>query len=142
MSISARNVFSGTISAYKEGPIQAEVEVTTSGGDKVVAIISSRSASGLGLATGKPATCFIKASSVVLVAHESDLRFSARNQLSGKIAKLNKGAINTDVTLELAGGSKVHAVVTNEAVEELKLALGGSATAIFKANSVMVAVPA
>lgn len=142
MSISARNAFSGTISAYKEGPIQAEVEVTTSGGDKIVAIISSRSASGLGLAAGKPATCFIKASGVVLVAHESGLRFSARNQLSGKVARLSKGAINTDVTLELAGGSQVHAVITNEAVEELKLTLGGSATAIFKANSVMVAVPA
>lgn len=142
MAISARNVFSGTVSTYKEGPVQAEVEITTAGGDKVAAIISSRSAAGLGLAVGKPAVGLIKASGVVVVANESGLRFSARNQMSGKVVHLGKGAVNTDVTLELAGGAKVHAVITNDAVEDLKLAVGSNATALFKANAVMVAVPA
>lgn len=142
MPISARNVFSGTVSAFKEGPVQAEVEITTRGGDKVAAIISSRSAASLGLAVGKPATGFIKASGVVLVAGETGLRFSARNQLTGKVSHLSKGGVNTDITIDLAGGSKVHAVVTNGAVDELKLAVGASATALFKANAVMVAVPA
>lgn len=142
MAISARNVFSGTVSAFKEGPVQAEVEITTASGDKVAAIISSRSAANLGLAVGKPATGFIKASGVVVVANESGLRFSARNQMAGKVVHLGKGAVNTDVTLGLAGGAKVHAVVTNDAVEDLKLSVGSSATALFKANAVMVAVPA
>lgn len=142
MAISARNVFEGTVTAFKEGPVQAEVEVTTKGGDVVAAVISSRSAAGLGLAVGKPATAFIKASGVVIAAAEGKLRFSARNQLSGKVSALVKGAVNADVSIELAGGAKVHAVVTNDAVEELKLAVGSAATALFKANAVMIAVPA
>jgi molybdopterin-binding protein len=36
----------------------------------------------------------------------------------------------------------VHAVITNDAADELKLAVGSTATALFKANAVMVAVPA
>ncbi len=122
--------------------MQAEVEIITSGGDKVAAIISSRSAAGLGLAIGKPATGFIKASAVVIVAGDSGLRFSARNQLTGTVTNLARGAINTNVAIELPGGSQVHAVITNDAADELKLAVGSTATALFKANAVMVAVPA
>jgi molybdate transport system regulatory protein len=142
MAISARNVFGGIVTAFREGPVQAEIEITTDGGDVVAAIISSRSAAGLNLAVGKPATAFIKASGVVLVASESGLRFSARNQLTGTVAHLAKGAINTDVSLQLPGGSNIHAVITNAAADELGLVTGATATALFKANAVMVAVPA
>jgi molybdate transport system regulatory protein len=85
---------------------------------------------------------FIKSSGVVLVASETDLGFSARNQLTGKVSHLSKGGVNADITIELAGGANVHGIITNGAVDELKLAVGASATALFKANAVMVAVPA
>ena len=42
MKISARNVFEGTITALKEGPINAEVELSTAGGDKIVAIVTDK----------------------------------------------------------------------------------------------------
>jgi molybdate transport system regulatory protein len=59
------------------------------------------------------------------------------------VSHLSKGGVNADITIELAGaGANVHAIITNGAVDEVKLAVGASATALFKANAVMVAVPA
>lgn len=142
MPISARNVFRGDVTAFKEGPVQAEVEITTDGGTKVAAIISRRSAAGLGLAVGKPAIALIKASAVILTANEPGLRFSARNQLAGTVDGIVRGPVNADVTLVTTGGARIHAVITHQAVTELGLAVGTAATALFKANAVMLAVPA
>ena len=43
MTISARNVFKGKVTVVKEGPINAEVEITTAGGDKIVAMLTEAS---------------------------------------------------------------------------------------------------
>lgn len=140
MSISARNVFKGKITALTEGPINAEVEITTTGGDKIVAIVTEGSVQSLGLAIGKEAAAFVKAPWVILLAGEENYRFSARNQLPGTVTALSKGVVNSDVTLTLNGGSTVHAVVTNEAVLELGLKVGASAAALIKASHVVLAV--
>jgi molybdopterin-binding protein len=44
------------------------------------------------------------------------------------------------VRIDIGGGAVVTASITNEAVDELKLAKGQAATAIVKASDVMVAV--
>lgn len=41
------------------------------------------------------------------------MRLSARNVLKGKIIKLVPGAINTEVIIELPGGTQVVPVITN-----------------------------
>jgi molybdate transport system regulatory protein len=66
MKTSARNHFTGTVKELVKGPVTTEVTVTVTGGVDVVATISTRSADALGLAVGKPAHVFIKASSVVV----------------------------------------------------------------------------
>ena len=66
MKTSARNHFTGTVKELLKGPVTTEVTVTVTGGVDVVATISTRSADALGLAVGKPAHVFIKASSVVV----------------------------------------------------------------------------
>ena len=53
-----------------------------------------------------------------------------------------KGAVNSEVTVALTGGSTVFAVVTNEAVTELQLKEGTATVALFKAGHVLVGVPA
>ena len=97
MKISARNVFEGKVSALKEGPINAEVELTTAGGDRIVAIITDTSVRSLGIAVGKPAVAVVKASAITLLPPKSPYRFTARNQLAGSIASVVKGAINSQV---------------------------------------------
>jgi molybdopterin-binding protein len=68
------------------------------------------------------------------------MKLSARNQFKGKILKVKKGATTAHVRLEIAPGIIITSSITNEAVEELGLKVGGNATAVIKASSVMMAV--
>lgn len=142
MAISARNIFRGKVTALHEGPVNAEVEVTTTNGDKIVAMVTDASIKSLGIALGKEAVAIVKAPWVVLMTGKQDYRFSARNQLKGKVTKVSRGAVNTQVTLTLAGGSALGAVVTNDAADELGLKVGAEVTAMFKASTVLLGVPA
>jgi len=142
MKVSARNVFKGKITGLIDGAVNAEVEVTTAGGDKIVAIVTEGSVKSLGLAVGKEAVAYVKAPWVMVLAGDANVRFSARNQLAGKVTTLTKGAVNTEVGIELAGGTVVHAVITDEAVLDLGLKAGAAATALFKASHVVLGIPA
>ncbi len=142
MNVSARNVFKGKITALVDGAVNAEVELTLPGGDKIVAIVTEGSVKSLGLATGKEAVAYVKAPWVMLLAGPATVKFSARNQLSGVVSLLQKGAVNTEVGIKLPGGTVVFSVVTNEAVLELGLKEGVPATALIKASHVILGVPA
>lgn len=142
MKISARNVFEGSISALVDGKVNAEVEITMPGGDRIVAIVTEGSVALLGLAVGKPAIAYVKAPWVMVLAGEGGVKFSARNQLAGTVDSVQKGAVNSDVSIKLAGGTLVHAVVTNDAVLELGLKPGVSACALIKASHVVLGIPA
>jgi molybdopterin-binding protein len=67
------------------------------------------------------------------------MRFSARNQLKGKIVEVKKGATTAHVRIDI-GGQIVTASITNESADELGLEKGKTAYAIVKASSVMVGV--
>jgi molybdopterin-binding protein len=67
------------------------------------------------------------------------MKLSARNILKGKITGVTKGATTTHVVIEI-GGAAVTSSITNEAAEELKLAVGQSAYAVIKSSDVMVGV--
>jgi molybdate transport system regulatory protein len=140
MSISARNVFPGVITGITDGPVNSQVELTTTGGDKIIAVVTSASVAELGLAPGKAATAYVKAPWVIVLAGQSDTRFSARNHLSGAVRQINKGAVNTDVAVQLPGGTLVHAVITNEAALELGLKPDHPASVLFKASHVILGV--
>ncbi|NPD66843.1 TOBE domain-containing protein [Lichenicola cladoniae] len=68
------------------------------------------------------------------------MKISARNILDGRIVALTKGATTAHVRLEIAGGAIVTASITNEAVDELGLAVGSLASAVIKSSDVMIAV--
>jgi len=67
------------------------------------------------------------------------MKISARNVLRGKVKKIIEGAVNSEVILELAGGTEVVSVITKESVQNLKLAVGKDVYAVVKASSVMIA---
>lgn len=142
MKVSARNVFEGTITALVNGQVNAEVELTTAGGDRIVAVVTEASVKSLGLTPGKPVIALVKAPWVIVMAGHSGARFSARNQLAGTVQHIQKGAINSEVAIKLGGGTLVNAVVTNEAVVELGLAPGVAASALIKASHVVLGVAA
>ena len=68
------------------------------------------------------------------------MKLSARNLLKGKVVQIVKGAINSEVTLELPGGARIVSVITNTSVDSLGLKKGQEAYAVIKASSVMMAV--
>lgn len=68
------------------------------------------------------------------------MKISARNTLKGKIVEVTKGATTARVKIDIGGGTVVTASITNAAVDELKLEVGGQAYAVVKASDVMVAV--
>lgn len=68
------------------------------------------------------------------------MKLSARNVLKGKVFKIIRGAINSEVTIELSGGVQIISVITNNSVDSLELKEGKEAFAVIKASSVMVAV--
>jgi molybdopterin-binding protein len=68
------------------------------------------------------------------------MKLSARNSLKGKIVEVKKGQTTAHVRIDIGGGAIITASITNEAVDELKLASGQSAYAVIKASDVMIAV--
>lgn len=66
------------------------------------------------------------------------MKISARNKLKGKIVEVKKGTTTAHIRIDVGGGQIVTAAITNEAVDEMKLATGQDAYAIIKASDVMV----
>ena len=68
------------------------------------------------------------------------MKLSARNVLKGKVKKVVRGAVNSEVIIELPGGAEVVSIITNASVDSLGLKEGVQAYAVIKASNVMVAV--
>jgi molybdate transport system regulatory protein len=115
MKISARNTFRGKITEVKIGAVNSEVDLTTAGGDKIVATVTNASVKALGLAVGKDAIALIKASSVLILTDSEGYKLSTRNSLAGKIAKITEGPVSAEVSITLPGGGTVHSTITNDA---------------------------
>jgi molybdopterin-binding protein len=68
------------------------------------------------------------------------MKISARNVLKGRVKKIVRGAVNSEVVIELAGGGEITSIITNTSVDNLSLQEGSPAYAVIKASSVMIAV--
>jgi molybdopterin-binding protein len=68
------------------------------------------------------------------------MKLSARNILSGKVVAITRGVTTSHVKIEMAAGYVITSSITNEAVDELGLAVGKPATAVIKSSDVIVAV--
>lgn len=140
MRVSARNVFLGQVAKVRRGAVNAEVDLSLRGGDAIVAVVTNASVDDLGLAPGREAYAIVKASSVLLGTDLHASRISARNVLCGTVSRIVEGPVNAEVSVSLAGGNVLTAVVTEESVRRLRLSVGGHACAAVKASSVILGV--
>ena len=69
----------------------------------------------------------------------SAMRISARNQLTGRVVSVSRGAAIANVTIDV-GGQRIVSSITVEALDELGLAEGAEVTALVKASDVLLAV--
>jgi molybdate transport system regulatory protein len=67
------------------------------------------------------------------------MKTSARNALRGRIARITPGAVSAEVTLRIADGLDIVAVVTSQSVEDLALVEGAPAIALIKSSFIVLA---
>ncbi len=67
------------------------------------------------------------------------MKLSARNILKGKVKKIVKGPVSSEVTVELSGGDEIVSVITKISAENLNLADGKEVYVVIKATNVMIA---
>jgi molybdate transport system regulatory protein len=137
---SARNQFFGKVSAIRQGPVNVEVELTLTGGNRIHSVITHEGLERLNLGIGSEAWALVKASWIILALPEVAGKVSARNSLVGKVTRIIPGNVNSEVVLQLDGGNTVSVVVTNDSVTSLNLAAGVEVCALFKASSVILGV--
>ena len=99
MKVSARNVFTGKVSGFRPGSVNAEVEVALAGGEHIVAIITMESAKTLAIGEGREVVALVKAPWVMLMTDSSGVRLSARNCLAGTVKSVEPGSVNAEVVL-------------------------------------------
>ena len=66
------------------------------------------------------------------------LQTSARNQFRGQIKKIVKGAVNTEVELQLSESSKIVATITNQSAKQMGLKKGRHAVALVKSSWIIL----
>ena len=69
------------------------------------------------------------------------MQSSDSNILKGKVVKVVEGAVDCEVTLEIAPGLEIVGAVTRTSATLLELAEGKFAFAVIKASDVMFGVP-
>ena len=67
------------------------------------------------------------------------MQLSARNVLKGRVKHVAPGAVNTEVTIELPGGTEIVSIITKSSAERLRLDQGSDVYAVIKASEVIVA---
>lgn len=140
LKTSARNNFFGRVRKIRRGAVNDEVELEVVGGIKIISVITCESTKELNLRAGAEAFALIKSSQIILVTDDRGAKFSARNRLKGVVSRVQTGAVNTEVIVDLPGGGTVAAVVTKESSKTLGLKKGKKVMAIFKASSVTLGV--
>lgn len=141
MKTSARNLFHGSVIEITEGPVNCEVVLKIGHGQEVVAQVTPNSIERLGLRVGADAYALIKASWVILSEDiENRFKTSARNQFCGLVAKIDQGAVNSDVTIDLGEGLTISSIITNQSVQSLALTEGERCCALIKASHVLLAI--
>ncbi|VVD83979.1 TOBE domain-containing protein [Pandoraea anhela] len=117
-----------------------EVTLRTDAGQEIVAVITHESTVNLGLKEGSEAVALIKASSVIVMVDADASKVSTRNVMSGKVSRVETGAVNSEVEITTDSGAIIAAIVTNESVKRLGLTAGRAAAALVKASSVILAL--
>ena len=66
------------------------------------------------------------------------MQLSARNQLNGKVANVELGAVMANIKIEVSEPNTITAVITKESAEKLGLAEGDDVSAIIKSTEVII----
>jgi molybdopterin-binding protein len=66
------------------------------------------------------------------------MEFGARNKLTGTVKKIKKGAVMSQVTVALPGGSTMDSVMTMDSLKDLGIKVGSKVRVVVKAVNVLL----
>lgn len=135
---SAPNLLQGTVAAVKEGAVNGVVSIETSAGF-IKADVSMAAIRELGLREGARAAALINAPDVLLEVGEGfGFSLSAGNGFSGKVTRIERGAVSAHVWVELPRGCSLVSDVTLDDVDMLGLEAGSAVLTAVSSNDVVV----
>lgn len=139
MKVSARNLWTGEVVNLSQGAINTLVEIKLKGNDTLTAQVTNESIEALDLTAGREVFAMVKAPAVIIVKELGAARLSACNILKGRICRVIEGQVNSEVSLQLPGGSTISATVTR-GKDAMALTEGDEAWAVFQESSVILGV--
>jgi molybdopterin-binding protein len=69
------------------------------------------------------------------------MQISARNALKGRITAIKRGAVMSQITVDIGGGQTVMSAIFVDSVDDLGLKVGDEVLAVVKSTDVMIAKP-
>ena len=136
---SARNSFFGRITSITRGDIQCLVELTSVGGHRVAVMITNESRGRMGLSEGGLATVEVKAP-WVQIAGVQGVPASACNRYLGRVERVTKGKLTSEVVVRLEDNTRLCAIITEAERAALDLFPGDPAWAFFTAFAAVLHV--
>ncbi len=135
---SAENSFFGNIIDIEKGAVSAIIKIKISDDFVITSSISNSSIDRLNLKINSQVCCLINSNQITVMEKNNDIKISARNIFNGTIKTVKKGAVNSEVEIELNKGNILNVLVTNESVESMRISYGLEITAFCKASSVVI----
>lgn len=68
------------------------------------------------------------------------MKISARNVIKGKVKEVKKGAVNSEVIIEISNNVELVSIITNTSADKMGLKTGKDVYAIIKASNVMIGI--
>lgn len=133
MKTSARNQLFGSVVAIHHGEVNDQIEFQLNTGERLTASITHDSTTRLELQSGVALYALIKASWVQLLPAATDAAQPGDNLLYGEVREITRGSAETEVSLTLAGGATLVAVMSNAEADTLQLAADQPVSALIKA---------
>lgn len=134
---SADNTFYGKIKSIDDGAVMSIVTVDC-GGIDITASLSKSSVSRMEIEEGGGVCALINSNQIILLDAENDVKSSARNIFEGSVNAVKRGAVNSEVYIDLNRNHKLCVQVTNESADTMSLSYGKKITAMCKASAVML----
>lgn len=138
VGIASDNRLPARVLALNAGPINCELLLELAGGDRLAAVVTRTATDELGLRKGSPLWA-VPLTVLLVTGGEPAATDRQQNRLAGVVETVQPRGLNARVGLRLAGGSRLVAVVTTEAVAVLGLAPGVAAWALMPASQVLLA---
>ncbi len=137
MQISARNQIQGVVESIEIGSVNAKINLKLKSGKRLISVITREAVENLGLEKEDDVTAIFK-SNTVMLSTDTDMKLSARNTIKGTVSRINIGEVNAEVVIDIGHHDVVVAVITADALKELKLKEGNSIITIIKSSDIML----